>query len=214
MTNDSDSPRKSLEKTILTIALSRFILLPMNKLIDYLIAFLQNLKQIDKARFHKEMRDLAYYINKQVFSQIPSVSAISGILVGSWVVSTFTTSPLRGFLASWGLMKGGTHVVSSTTYKVLSLFLPILATAVTAYLVQKVLKNYRERRLQRDMTAVARLAKEVQDEVQDKMNILAKAREAGLISESEFQTKTASLYQSYTRTQSSKLEEFFINKIG
>lgn len=186
----------------------------MNKLIDYLIAFLQNLKQMDKARFHKEMRDLAYYINKQVFSQIPSVSAISGIMVGSWVVSTFTTSPLRGFLASWGLMKGGTHVVSSTTYKVLSVFLPILATAVTAYLVQKVLKNYREKRLQRDMDAVARLAKELQDEVQGKMNILEKAREAGLISESEFQTKTASLYQSYTRIPSSKIEEFFINKMS
>ena len=186
----------------------------MNKLIDYLIAFLQNLKTMDKARFQKEMKDLAYYLNRQVFSQIPSVSAISGIVVGSWVVSTFTTSPLRGFLASWGLMKGGTHVVSSTAYKVLSVFLPILATAVTAYVVQKALKNYRERRLQRDIAAVARLAKEVQDEVQDKMNILEKARESGLISESEFQTKTAGLYQSYTRAQSSKLEEFFINKIG
>ncbi|HEX9113876.1 MAG TPA: hypothetical protein VF888_05960 [Nitrospirota bacterium] len=186
----------------------------MNKLIDYLIAFLQNLKTMDKARFQKEMKDLAYYINRQVFSQIPSVSAISGLLVGSWVVSTFTTSPLRGVLASWGLMKGGTHVVSSTTYKVLSVFLPILATAVTAYLVQKVLKNYRERRLQWNMAAVARLAKEVQDEVRDKVNILEKAKEAGLISESEFHTKTASLYQSYTRAHSSKIEEFLMNKIS
>jgi phosphoglycerate-specific signal transduction histidine kinase len=186
----------------------------MNKLIDYLIAFLQNLKQMDKARFHKEMRDLAYYINRQVFSQIPSVSAISGLLVGSWVVSTFTTSPLRGVLASWGLMKGGTHVVSSSTYKVLSLFLPILATAVTAYLVQKVLKNYREKRLQRDMAQVAQLEKDVQAELRDKMNILSKARETGLISESEFHTKTASLYQSYTRAHTSKIEEFLINKIG
>jgi hypothetical protein len=169
---------------------------------------------MDKARFQKEMKDLAYYINRQVFSQIPSVSAISGLLVGSWVVSTFTTSPLRGVLASWGLMKGGTHVVSSTTYKVLSVFLPILATAVTAYLVQKVLKNYRERRLQWNMAAVARLTKEVQDEVRDKVNILEKAKEAGLISESEFQTKTASLYQSYTRTNSSKIEEFLMNKIS
>jgi hypothetical protein len=171
------------------------------------------LKQMDKARFHKEMRDLAYYINRQVFSQIPSVSAISGLLVGSWVVSTFTTSPLRGFLASWGVMKGGTHVVSSATYKILSVFLPIFATAVTAYLVQKALRTYRERRLQRDMAAVARLGKEFQAELQDKMNILNKAREAGLISESELQTKTASLYQSYTRTHS-KIEEFLINKIS
>jgi hypothetical protein len=186
----------------------------MVKLIDYLIAFLQNLKKMDKAKFAQESRELAYYINKQVFSQIPSVSAISGILVGSWVVSTFTTSPLKGLLASWGLMKGGTHVVSSATYKVLSVFLPIFATAVTAYLVQKALKTYRERRLQRDMAWVAQSGKEVQAELQDKMNILDKARGAGLISESEFRTKTASLYQSYSRTHTSKIEEFFINKIS
>jgi hypothetical protein len=76
------------------------------------------------------------------------------------------------------------------------------------------MKNYREGRLQRDMARVAQLAKEVQAEVRDKMNILERARDAGLISESEFHTKTASLYQSYTRTQSSKLEEFFLNKIS
>lgn len=198
----------------MTITLPGFILFRMIKVIDYLIAFLQKLKTMDKATFRKEMKNLVSYINRQVFSQIPSVSAISGILVGSWVVSTFTTSPLRGVLASLGLMKGGTHVVSSATYKVLSVFLPILAAAVTAYLVQKVLKNYREGRLQRDMAEVARLTKEVQAEVRDKMNILERAREAGLISESEFHTKTASLYQSYTRTPSSKIEEFLINKMS
>jgi hypothetical protein len=186
----------------------------MDKLIDQLIAFLQNLKKMDKTQFVKESRELAYYINKQVFSQIPNVSAISGLVVGSWVVSTFTTSPLRGVLSSWGLMKGGTHVVSSTTYKVLSVFLPIITTAVTAYVVQKVLKTYREKRLLRDMAWVAQLGKDVQDELRDKIDILDRAREAGLISAGEFDTKKAGLYQSYTRAQTSKIEEFFINKIS
>ncbi len=186
----------------------------MDKLIDHLIAILQNLKKMDKAKLNKEFRELAFYLNKQVFSQIPSVSAISGLVVGSWVVSNFTTSPLRGYLASWGLMKGGTHVVSSTTYKFLSVFLPIMATAVTAYLVQKAMKNYREKRLQRDLARVAQLSKEDQAELRDKMDILDRAREAGLISESEFHTKKASLHQSYARTNSSKIEEFFIDKIS
>lgn len=186
----------------------------MNKLIDSLIELLQNLKKMDKARLAKEFRELAYYINKQFFSQIPSVSAIAGLLVGSWVVSTFTTSPIKGVLASWGLMKGGTHVVSSTTYRFLSVFLPIFATAVTAYIVQKALKTYREKRLERDMAWVAQSGKEVQSGLQDKLNILDKAKEAGLISESEYHTKKASLYQSYSRTSSSKIEDFFINKIS
>jgi hypothetical protein len=65
------------------------------------------------------------YIKKQMFSQIPGVSAIGGIFVGYWVASTFTNSPIKGFLSSVGIMKGGTHVVSNTTYKLLSVFLPL-----------------------------------------------------------------------------------------
>lgn len=192
----------------------RFILVPMNKLIDYIIEFLQGLENMDKAKLTKEFRELAYYINKQFFSQIPSISAIAGLLVGSWVASTYTTSPLKGFLASWGLMKGGTRVVSSTTYRFLSVFLPIFVTAVTAYIVQKALKTYREKRLKRDMAWVAKLGMEVQSELQEKMNILDNAKKAGLVSESEYQTKKATLYQSYSRTYPSKIGEFLINKIS
>ena len=186
----------------------------MDKLIDYLITQLENLKKMDKAKLKQEGKELAYYINKHVFNQIPGVSALTGLVVGSWVVSTFTTSPLRGVLSSWGLMKGGTHVVSSATYRVLSVFLPIVVTAVTAYLVQKVLKNYREKRLQRDMAQVAQLGPEVQTELSDKLNILEKARNAELISESEFHTKKASLYQSYARTDASNIEKFILHKMS
>lgn len=186
----------------------------MNKLIDYLIAFLQNLKTMDKAKFAQELRDLAYFIKKQSLSQIPNISAITGIVIGSWVASTFTTSPIRGFLASWHIIKGGTRVVSSTTYKSLSVFLPIIAMAVTAYVVQKALKIHRERELAKDTAVVAQLGPEVRSEFLDKMNILDKAKEAGLISQSEYQTKKSVLYQSYARTSQSKIKDFIINKMA
>ncbi len=185
----------------------------MNKLIDYLIELLQNIKNMDRVKLSRELREIAYHTNKQLFSQIPGVSAIVGLLVGSWVASTFTNSPIKGFLSSWGFMKGGTHVVSNTTYKFLSVFLPLFATAVAAYAVQKVMKSYREKRLERNRAYVAQLGQEVQSEIEDKMSILDKAKEAGLISESEYRTKIANLYQSYSRNDRSRLEEIIIKKL-
>jgi len=186
----------------------------MDKQRDLLIAFLRDLKNMDKVRLARELRVLASYVNKQFFTQIPSVSAIAGIFVGSWVSATFTTSPIRGFLASKGLMKGGTHVVSSTTYKFLSIFLPVVATAVVAYFVQKYLKAYREKRLERDMAWVAQLGDEIRSEVDARMIVLNKAKEAGLVSDSEYETKKASLYQTYARTDPSKIKKFIIDKIS
>ncbi len=185
----------------------------MNKLIDYLIELLQNMKNMDKVKLAREFREIAYHTNKQLFSQIPGVSTIVGLLVGSWIASTFTNSPIKGFLSSWGLMKGGTHVVSTTTYRFLSVFLPIIATAITAYIVQKALKTYREKRLEKNMVQVAQLGQEAQSELRDKMSVLDKAKEAGLISESEYQTKIANLYQSYSRNYHSKIEEIIIKKL-
>jgi hypothetical protein len=45
------------------------------------------------------------------------------------------------------------------------------------------------------------------------MDILDRAREMGLLSESEHQTKVAGLYQSYFRGDRSKIEEIIIRKI-
>lgn len=185
----------------------------MSKLIDYVIEFLQNLKNMDRARLAKEFKEFAYHLNRQFFSQIPGVSAIAGLLVGSWVASTFTNSPIKGFLSQWGLMKGGTHVVSTTTYRFLSVFLPVIATAITAYMVQKAMKTYREKRLEKNMTLVEQLGQEVQSELRGKIFILDKAKEAGLISENEYQTKISNLYQSYCRTHHSSLEEIIIKKL-
>ncbi len=185
----------------------------MNKLIKLLIRFLQELEKLDKAKIAQELREIFHYINKQVFSQIPGVSAVAGLVAGSWVASTFTTSRFKGFLASWGLIKGGTRVVSTTTYSFLSLALPILAAALTGYMVQKVMKTYREKQLKKNMFWVAQLGKEVQAEIQEKLNILERAKEAGLISASEFSTKKFNLYHGYSRNYPFKAGEFLIQKL-
>lgn len=167
----------------------------------------------DLAGVKSEAKELLNFINRQVFNQIPSVSAFAGLLVGAWVVSNFTASPIKGTLAQWGLIEGGTHVVSSGTYKFLSVALPLIATGVTAYIVQKGLKAFREMQLELNQGRVARLGEDVQAEINAKLAILEKAREAGLVSLSEYQTKTASLYQSYVGKKPSKVEGLIINKI-
>jgi predicted nucleic acid-binding protein len=63
------------------------------------------------------------------------------------------------------------------------------------------------------MAYVGLLKEEVQAELQAKVSLLDKAKEAGLISESEQRTKMAALYQSYFRSDRSKIEEIIINKI-
>ncbi|MBI5468729.1 MAG: hypothetical protein HY891_06300, partial [Deltaproteobacteria bacterium] len=75
----------------------------MDKFIRSLIELLQRLEKMDKAALVKESRELLFFINRQAFRQIPSLSAIGGILVGAWISSTFTTSPIKGALASFGL---------------------------------------------------------------------------------------------------------------
>lgn len=186
----------------------------MKKLIRWLIEVLQDLEKMDTVRLAKELGELFHYINQQIFNQIPGVSAIAGLLVGSWVASTFTTSPLRGFLASWGIIKGGSRVVSTTTYSLLSIVLPVLAAAITAYIVQKAMKVFREKQLYKNKALVAQLGNAIQSETEEKQNILEKAKEMGLLSESEYHTKTANLYQTYARSFPFKFQEFLIKKLG
>ncbi len=185
----------------------------VDKLVDYAIKQVQKIRGMDRAAWERELREIAFQVKKQLFSQIPGVSTIAGILVGSWVASTFTSSPIKGFLSSVGLMKGGTHVVSGTTYKFLSVILPLLAIAVTAHLVQKGMKTFRKRQLERNMAYVAQLKEETQAELQANLDLLARVKDAGLISDSEYDTKLANLYQSYVRSDRSKLEEILIKKI-
>jgi hypothetical protein len=185
----------------------------MDGLIDTIGERIMKIRNMDRAAWVRELREIAYHVRKQLFSQIPGVSAIAGIFVGSWVAGTFTNSPVKGLLSSWGLMRGGTHVVSTTTYRFLSMVLPILATVLTAYIVQKAMKAYREKQLERNRVSVAQLGQEAQAELREKMDILDRAKEAGLLSESEHRTKMANLYQSYFRHDRSGIEEIIINKL-
>ena len=185
----------------------------VDKLIDYAREHINKIRSMNRADWDRELQEIAYQVKKQLFSQIPGVSAIVGILVGSWVSGTFTNSPVKGFLSSVGVMKGGTHVVGKTTYRFLSVVLPLLAIALTTYLVQKGMKAYREKQLERNKLYVALMKEEMQAELQSKMTILDTAKAAGLISESEYQTKLANLYQSYVRSDLAKIEEILVKKI-
>lgn len=176
----------------------------------------ERLEPADIARIKSEAKELIGFISRQVFNQIPSVSAVAGILVGTWVASNFTASPLKGFLAEWGLIKGGTHVVSSGTYKFLSVLLPMLVTGVTAYAVHKGLKAFREMKLEVNISRVSRLGAEVQAELKGKLALLEKTKEAGILSQGEFDTKVAGLYQSYAnkKKSSSKVEDLIVSKLS
>jgi len=181
-------------------------------IIGFIIRMLTD-ERIKNVSLAREFRDFFYHLNTQALSRIPGLSALAALLVGSWVASTFTTSHVKGFLASHGFMKGGTCVVSDRTYVLLSISVPILAAALAAYAIQKVMKTHREKQLGRNMARVAQMGKEVQTELQEKLDILEKAREAGLISAREHSTKTFNLYQSYSRNCQLKFQESLIKKI-
>lgn len=186
----------------------------MDKAIDFIIEMLSRLKRWDRTRLRKEGKELSFYLARQAFNQIPGVSAIAALLVGGWVASTFTTSPFRATLARWGLMKGGTHVVSGHMYRFLSVVLPILVAAITAYAVNKILKHLREQQMQKNIGKVAQLGPDVQAVVNDKLVILEKAKEAGLLSAGEYLTKKANLYTTYSRIGSSQIKDLLIGKLS
>lgn len=163
--------------------------------------------------FKNELKEFLHFLNRQVFNQIPSVSALAGVLAGAWVVSTFTASPIKGTLAEWGVIKGGTHVVSSGMYKFLSFALPIAAASVTAYVVQKALKGFREMQIEIGESRATRLSDEVRAELQGKLTVLESARKAGILSWSEYRTKMANIYQPYVRKSGSKVEELIVSKV-
>ncbi|MDC4227335.1 MAG: hypothetical protein MPW15_24605 [Candidatus Manganitrophus sp.] len=186
----------------------------MDKIAEIVTDIVRRVKRWDKKKRAQERKEVGRYLLKQLFNQIPGASAVAALLVGGWIASTFTTSPITATLASWGLMKGGTRVVSSGTYKFLSVFLPFFAAGTTAYSVQKLLKYFREREMERNILLVAQLSGEARAALQEKLDLLEKAREAGLLSESEYFTKKANLYQTYSRIVPEKIRELIINKLA
>ena len=185
----------------------------MDRFIDSLIALLLQLKQLDRTKIVNEVKQLSHALVMQVFNQIPGVSGVAALMIGGWVASTFTTSPWKAMLARWGLVKGGTHLVSGQMYQFLSVVLPIIVAALTAYLVQKSLKTVRERQMERNIVRISHQGKDVQALVEEKLAILEKAKEAGLISSAEYLTKKANLYATYSQILPTQIKELLLSKI-
>jgi hypothetical protein len=68
---------------------------------------------------------------------LPKAPALAGLAVGWWIARTYTDSHLQSVLRSIGIGKGGTRVVSSSTYEAMSFWLPLLAAALCAYLGER-----------------------------------------------------------------------------
>jgi hypothetical protein len=82
----------------------------------------------------REARGLAAALWHQLRSHLfPKVPALAGMAVGWWIANTYTDSRLRSMLRTVGIGSGGTHVVSGSTYRAMSFWLPLLAAALCAY---------------------------------------------------------------------------------
>ncbi len=93
-----------------------------------------------------ESAGLARALVKQLRSTlVPKMPALGGMAVGWWIANTYTDSHVRSALRSLGIGHGGTHVVSGSTYKAMSFWLPLLAAAVCAYLGERLAEFYRDR---------------------------------------------------------------------
>jgi hypothetical protein len=76
---------------------------------------------------------------------LPRAPAVFGLAVGWWIANTYTDSHLRSVLRSVGIGRGGTRVVSSSTYEAMSFWLPLLAAALCAYLGDRLSEHYRRK---------------------------------------------------------------------
>ena len=74
---------------------------------------------------------------------LPKAPALAGMAVGWWIANTYTDSHVRSALRSVGIGSGGTHVVSGSTFKMMSFWLPLVAAAVCAYLGERTVRYYR-----------------------------------------------------------------------
>jgi hypothetical protein len=79
----------------------------------------------------------------------PKLPALAGMAVGWWIANTYTDSRLRSVLRSVGIGSGGTHVVSGSTYRAMTFWLPLLAAALCAYAGERIWERLAGREEQR-----------------------------------------------------------------
>lgn len=160
----------------------------------------------------RELREVGYYLRRQLTLKIPSVSGLAALLVAGWVASSFTTSPIRHFFARAGWVRDSRHYVRSATYQRLAIGLPFLAAAITAYGVNRVLRARRAFWLRQDAMIVARLA-DRQREVQRRERVLDEALQLGLLSAAEHENKRSALYACYAREAGNGLGKLLAGKL-
>ncbi|HEV8177112.1 MAG TPA: hypothetical protein VGP44_05430 [Gemmatimonadales bacterium] len=68
---------------------------------------------------------------------LPRGTALAGLAMGWWLANTYTDSHFRSAMHSLGLGSGGKRVVTGDTYQAMMFWLPILAAAIFAYLVDR-----------------------------------------------------------------------------
>jgi hypothetical protein len=89
-------------------------------------------------RVGREARGLARALWHQLRGFLmPKAPALAGMAVGWWIANTYTDSRMRSILRTVGIGSGGTHVVSGSTYRAMSFWLPLLAAALCAYIGER-----------------------------------------------------------------------------
>jgi len=169
----------------------------------------------DMGRLSGESKELMSFVTKHFFNKVPSMSALSGILVGALVSSAFATSPVKSMMALFGIVNtdAAAEVASPAAHSLLSVFLPLFAAAATIYIAQNMLKSYRKKRLDRFIAASTLLGKEQLSELASKRALLEEAKNKGLLTDGEYETKLASLYQAHAGKQASGVQEFIVKKL-
>ncbi|MCC6502027.1 MAG: hypothetical protein IT362_02685 [Deltaproteobacteria bacterium] len=169
----------------------------------------------DMGRLSGESRELMSFATKHFFNKVPSMSALSGILAGALVSSAFATSPVKSMMALFGIVNtdAGAKVASPVAHSLLSVFLPLFSAAATIYVAQKTLKSYRKKRLERYIEASSLLEKEKLSELASKRALLEEAKNKGLLTDGEYETKLAGLYQPHSGKLPSGFQEFIVKKL-
>jgi len=169
----------------------------------------------DAHRLSGETKELASFVAKHFFNKVPSASAVSGILAGAIVSSNFTATPVKSAMAVFGVVSAGNEggITSPLSYSLLSVFVPVLTGAATIYIVQKALKSYRKKRLLGYMEASSRLEKDKLAELASKRSLLEEARDKGLLTDGEYETKLAGIYRARACGHASGVQEFIVKKL-
>lgn len=147
-----------------------------------------------------ETKEFFNFIKKHLFNKVPSASALAGVAAGAFVSSAFDTAPARSMMETFGIMGANADVVSPAAHRIFSVFLPLFAAATTVYVVQKWLKAYRKKQMARYALMAERLDNERKEELSSRLALLEKAKETGLLTGSEYDSKLSGLYHAYTKT--------------